>query len=431
MPIARQTEPDPRERSESVEEPVAPALVWPHGPLEPEQESADGHASDAARDPSRRLWLLTKGEPPELRSSDSDTEPADEADAESADPLAAFVSEAELAQGPARPARKRWSHDRWLAVSFALVAIAEAALLMTGTRFAAGAAPSQGTLRVVTQEPGAEVLVDGERRGVAPVALALAGGPHRIDVRQGAQSRSFTAEVRSGADSTHHVDLASSAAPAGTSVPVAATASIDITSDPPGGRVTIDGKPHGAAPVQVAGLAPGPHEVRVADAGGTVTRQVRLAAGVSASLVIAMPKSSAAASGWVRIRLPVTAQIYEKDDLVGTTDVDRLMLAAGRHTLRLVNSSLNLSSVQVVTIAPGQTSVVNVPLPNGLLNVNALPWAEVWIDGQARGETPIGRLAVPIGVHEIVLRHPELGEQRRSITVTQGEVTRVGVDLRR
>ena len=44
--------------------------------------------------------------------------------------------------------------------------------------------------------------------------------------------------------------------------------------------------------------------------------------------------------------------------------------------------------------------------------LNALPWAEVWIDGESIGETPIGKVSVPIGWHEIVFRHPELGEKR-------------------
>jgi serine/threonine-protein kinase len=70
-------------------------------------------------------------------------------------------------------------------------------------------------------------------------------------------------------------------------------------------------------------------------------------------------------------------------------------------------------------------------VPNGVLHINALPWAEVWIDGRALGETPIANVAVPPGTHELVFRHPELGERRQSVVVRASSPTRIGIDLRK
>jgi hypothetical protein len=67
----------------------------------------------------------------------------------------------------------------------------------------------------------------------------------------------------------------------------------------------------------------------------------------------------------------------------------------------------------------------------GAISINALPWAEVWVDGQPAGETPIGNFSVTIGRHELIFRHPELGEQRRSVTVGVNNPVRVSVDLRK
>jgi hypothetical protein len=47
------------------------------------------------------------------------------------------------------------------------------------------------------------------------------------------------------------------------------------------------------------------------------------------------------------------------------------------------------------------------------------------------GETPIGNLSMSVGPHEIVFRHPELGEQRHAVTVTAGAPARLSVDLRK
>jgi serine/threonine-protein kinase len=69
-------------------------------------------------------------------------------------------------------------------------------------------------------------------------------------------------------------------------------------------------------------------------------------------------------------------------------------------------------------------------LPRGVVNLNATPWAEVWIDGQRVGETPIGNLSVTIGAHEIVFRHPQLGEKRHAVSVTAGAPVRLSVDMK-
>ena len=63
-------------------------------------------------------------------------------------------------------------------------------------------------------------------------------------------------------------------------------------------------------------------------------------------------------------------------------------------------------------VKAGQVTPLVVPVPNGTLNINAQPWAAVWIDGASIGETPLGNLSVVPGEHEIVFRHPELGERR-------------------
>src|SRR5438132_1618344 len=84
--------------------------------------------------------------------------------------------------------------------------------------------------------------------------------------------------------------------------------------------------------------------------------------------------------------------------------------AAGRHELDLVNSEFGFRTSRVVQVTAGKIASIKAEMPNGTIAVNAVPWAEVWIDGQAVGETPIGNVTVPIGNHDVVFRHPELGE---------------------
>lgn len=63
--------------------------------------------------------------------------------------------------------------------------------------------------------------------------------------------------------------------------------------------------------------------------------------------------------------------------------------------------------------------------------MNAQPWADVWIDGRQYGETPLANLNIPIGDHEVVFRHPELGERRVTVTVRADQPTRVSASFER
>ncbi|HEX6640021.1 MAG TPA: PEGA domain-containing protein, partial [Thermoanaerobaculia bacterium] len=99
--------------------------------------------------------------------------------------------------------------------------------------------------------------------------------------------------------------------------------------------------------------------------------------------------------------------------------------------IELVNLGLEFSAARTVQIAAGRTANVSIPLPAGKLSVNAVPWADVSLDGAALGTTPLGDLSVPIGTHELVFRHPQLGERRQTVTVKAQTPARIGIDLRK
>ena len=72
---------------------------------------------------------------------------------------------------------------------------------------------------------------------------------------------------------------------------------------------------------------------------------------------------------------------------------------------------------------------MTVAVPDGSLSVNALPWANIEIDGRPVGTTPLGDIALSIGSHEVVWKHPRYGERRQTVTVTATSPVRIGMDL--
>jgi hypothetical protein len=319
---------------------------------------------------------------------------------------------------------KTW-RPRALVAAAVLLALASAgAMLGRWYLMPSASAEATGTLVVETTPAGAAVLIDDRPRGVTPLTLELAPGSHVLRVVGDAEPRVIPLTITAGGTVSQVIDLPK-AGPQ--------TSQLAISSDPAGARLTVDGTPRGVTPAMLEGLVPGVHQVVLTNDAGSVTHEVTVAAGGTASLVVPMggAPQGAPVSGWIAVSAPAEVQIYEDLKLVGTSRSDRIMVAAGRHELDIVNESLGYRATRIVNVTPGQVAAVKVEWPNGSMALNAQPWADVWIDGERIGETPIGNVAVPIGPHEVIFRHPELGEQVVRTTVSLKAPSRLSVDMRK
>ena len=285
-------------------------------------------------------------------------------------------------------------------------------------------AAAPGTLVVETNPPGVAVVLDGKRAGQTPVRLEVAAGAHVLTLLTEGDPRTIPLNITAGGTVSQYVDMPK---------PVAQTGQLQIQTQPSGARVIVDGTPRGTAPLTVDGLSPGSHSVEVSNDGGSVRQEITVAAGATASLVVPMTAAApqGAISGYISVSAPDDVQIYEDTRLVGSSRSDRLMVPVGRHEFDIVNEPLGYRTRRVVTVTAGQVVPIRIDWPNGSMAINAQPWAEVFIDGERVGETPIGNVPVPIGTHEVRFRHPELGEQVVRSTVTLGGPARISVDLRK
>jgi PEGA domain-containing protein len=313
---------------------------------------------------------------------------------------------------------------RWLGLALpfvALVVVVAAAVVLLGWWRASAAAPPSGQVVVISQPAGGEVIVDGERRGVTPLSLSLPVGPHSLLLNRDNVTRSIAVTVKAGAEATHYIDLQTQ--------PAAEVGHLLVTTEPAGARVWVDGQARGVTPVSLADLAPGRHEVSIKSDSRTIERSVTVERGQTASLVVSLIPQSV--FGWVSISSPVVMQVFEGNQKFGTTETDRIVMPAGRHTLKIVNTRLGFEVSRGVDVPAGGAATVKIEIPDGLVNLNALPWAEVWIDGRRIGETPLANVRIPVGDHEAVFRHPQLGDRRQTFVVTANEPARVALDLRK
>ena len=324
---------------------------------------------------------------------------------------------------PAAGGGSRRSRARWIAVAVALAAIVGGGVY--ASRFLGAAAPpAMGALSVQSSPAGVEVFVDGVTRGVTPAKIALTPGSHILELRGRGVPRVIPLQITSGAQVSQYLEFAESPT----------TGMLVVHSQPAGANVTVDGVARGVTPLTVEGLTSGDHEVILQGATGTSRHTVKVLAGTTASLVApatpAAPATDGPVSGWISVKAPFLIEIREDGNLIGTTETDRLMLAAGRHVLEFANQTVGYRQSRTVHVVPGKVVALAIELPQGTVNLNASPWAEVWLDGRRIGETPIGNLAVPIGPHEIVFRHPELGEKKHAVSVTTAAPVRLSVSMK-
>lgn len=196
---------------------------------------------------------------------------------------------------------------------------------------------------------------------------------------------------------------------------------LDITTDPAGAKILLDGKPAGESPLSLDGVAPGRHVVTMMGDSGAVKRTVRIEKGKSESLNVAIY------SGFAAITAPFIVSVSENGRALGTSE-NQLMLPPGHHTLKLSNDDLGYTTTENVDIQPGEATRIQLD-PKGVANINAAPWADVYVDGQKVGETPLANLPISLGVREIVFKNPQLGERKVIATITAGTPAIISVDF--
>ena len=344
---------------------------------------------------------------------------------------AAVIPSARFPDRAAPPAEEaaRSRHLLGLALLLVVGAGAASAGAMWGGRSAASpeaaaAEPAGGRALINSNPPGVVVYIDDVARGTTPVDLVLPAGTHTVQLQQGPVLRTLPLEIVPNQITSQYVEL-----------PVAPAAGPAVPAGPPAASqapaVAAQTRAGGAStPVRPPAPGPGTSSTSGRSAGPAASRPTPATSPASAPPPAVVP-SAPLAEGWVRIVAPFPVQVSEAGRTLGSTSAGPLRLSPGLHTLDLVNPSLEFSSTLAVNVTAGQTTSSPLTIPNGTLSVNALPWAEVFVDGQPIGTTPLANVAVPIGSREVLWRHPQFGERRQMVRITARTPVRIGTDFNR
>lgn len=323
------------------------------------------------------------------------------------------------------PSRTDWAGvGRWLLRVATVAALVTAAVWVYRTRTIAP--PVEGTLRIESDPRGAAVEIDGQLRGLTPFTATLPAGAYRVLVVEGGRHESIAARVAAGVETVHHVRLPDF--PLDAPLPPPTTGRLRVLSEPAGALVAIDDADYGAAPVTIDDLEPGQHQIRVQNGDRTYTRDVLIEAGTTESIVVTGPPA-VPATGWLQVNAATPLEVLEGGHVIGASG-QRILLGTGTYDVEVAAEALGFSATRRVTIGAGMTTTVPVDLPQSTININAEPWADVWIDGAPVGQTPIANLVQTIGSHDVQFRHPELGTRTMRVIVSLKEPARIAMDMR-
>jgi hypothetical protein len=316
--------------------------------------------------------------------------------------------EAEVAARPRRARRApilRWlPHVAALAVVASLAAVALTYLPPLRT------ALTSGVLVLESGPAGSQVFIDGRLAGTTPISVELPAGPHSVEFRSGDRSQTMDVAVVARSRVIQRVDW--------TATP---TGSLQVSSDPTGARVLVDGTARGTTPLTLDLIEVGTHTVTLESAAGSVRRTVTVTPGATAQL------TESIFPGWLAVFAPFEIEIVEGSGVIRPDDRGRAMLPAGPHKLRLRNRDLDYDEVRTVEINPGDTTTLNLA-PQTTISVTATEPSEVWIDGKRVGETPVANLRIGLG-SRVVLVRPATGDERQFTVTATAKPVQIDVDF--
>jgi serine/threonine-protein kinase len=220
--------------------------------------------------------------------------------------------------------------------------------------------PAPGELRVTSDPLGLAVFIDGEDRGVSPLAVSLPSGrTYRVELRRG-DTIVGRREVELAPNQVAELEI-EAAAPE--------DARLRVVSVPAGATVLVAGSPSGTTPLELA-IAPGeyPIEVRadgyrsqegtavLSEPGETATLSFVLARAPSGQQQVP-DRQPERGSGTLAVATTPYSEVYLGGRHLGTTPFRGVSLPAGSHTLRFESPGRPSRRQRVVITANEETRV--------------------------------------------------------------------------
>jgi hypothetical protein len=290
-----------------------------------------------------------------------------------------------------------------------------------------------GTL-LVTSDAGGEVWLDGAKKDAAPAIITgVPAGEHVIEVRkEGLAPWRQTVTVVSGQQAKVAANFGAAAAPP--PPPPAAVASLRVIANEPDVQVFIDGEDKGRAPVTLPNIKPGEHIVEGRKAKyKSVEQSVKVATGENSIVHLKLdpaPPDRPHAALKVQSTVP-NAEVFVDGSSLGRAPVDRNDLDPGKHYVVVHKDGFTDFKREVMLIENQPVALVADLSATGGMRILSTPeGADVRIDGELIGKTPVSRDTVGAGDHVVEFRLKGYYDHKETMKVEGGREKIFSVDLK-
>jgi hypothetical protein len=172
---------------------------------------------------------------------------------------------------------------------------------------------------------------------------------------------------------------------------------LTVTTGDTEATVLIDGTASGTTPLTM-NLPAGPHRILLRSPEGSVERAIRIQSGESSEI------NEPIYPGWVALTAAVDVTLSEGGKPLKRDDRGWAILPPGTHDIQLDNRVLGVHEVRRVVVTPGGTTRLSFAAHTSTISLTTNEVAEVWIDGQTYGQTPLVDQPIAIGLHDVRLR---------------------------
>jgi hypothetical protein len=266
-----------------------------------------------------------------------------------------------------------------------------------------------GSIYVESSPTGASIYFNGNYRGSAPLTInEVWPGSYTIQAElNGYRTFTTTASVSSGTRSTIYCPLS----------PQDTSGSLYILSEPTNAKVVLDGVERGTTPLTLNNLASGTHILELDHAGDYDWKStVEVPAGGTKTVSASLNPMPASTTGWVYVSSsPGGASVIIDGTNYGQTPGSGSLklnsIGVGDHTVTLTLAGYQPYTAKV-TVYANTVSEVSALLQSagpkagvGEVSVSSTPsGANVFIDNNFVGITPLTLKEIPAGTHVIMVR---------------------------
>jgi hypothetical protein len=219
---------------------------------------------------------------------------------------------------------------------------------------------------------------------------------------------------------------------------------LSVVSNPPGAAVFIDNVIKGRTPLTLTDTTMGNHRITIAmDGYEEYTRNIVVEAAtpltISAVLIrsIPQPTTQPPQNGSIAITsMPSGAEVFIDGQLIGIAPAVFPEILPGNHQVTLSSKGYDDWS-HIVSVGSGRMSAINAELvaakeiTGSLAVITDPPGAEIFVDGDFKGVSPVTIPGLSAGTHTILLTLKEYANTTTNISITAGKTQKYTTGLQK